>query len=131
MTDPSGASDMLGSAITATIEGIGNTGLNWLKWWLKYRRGQNPQKLLDEMLRNPKWRFRETARLAAKINDTTAGYSITTIFLREMGAHHNIKLKDARDTWWMPKYWEEDASGHGSTKDGKWKLRKGITPGNT
>ena len=96
---------------------------NWIEWRRKNRQDQQPKDQLDEMLRNPRWRLRETTTLAAEINDTTDDYKITRTLLRQMGASHNHK-PGGKDTWWMRKYWEQ-------TPGGSWKLKKKVKPGNS
>jgi hypothetical protein len=115
MTDDSGFE----RGVRAIVEGIGNQARDWIDWWRKNRGEQQPMKILDEMLRHPKYRFRETDRLAKAINDNTDGRVVTETLLRKMGARHNI-LK--RDTWTMDKYWEK-------TPEGIWRLRKRVKPG--
>jgi hypothetical protein len=78
--------------------------------------------ILDEMLRNPRYRFRNTTKLANAIGDTTPDQAITRHILVKMGADHNTK-DDGKDTWQMKKYWE-DTSGP------PWKLKANCKPGN-
>lgn len=110
-------------AVRGGIGGIGDEVERWIKRW----RQRKPIKILDEELRWEQHRFREVATLAAAIGDETKDHAITKELLKHMGAKHN-KRPGGRDTWWMPKYWEQDAAGSGTSDGGKWKLRKGIKP---
>jgi len=109
----------LGGSVKGLIEGLGNQLREWINWWRKNNSDKQPERILDEMLRNPKFRFRETHTLAKAIHDTTEGYTVTQAILRKLGARHNIREKD---TWTMDKYWKKDPKG-------KWTLKIGVKPG--
>jgi hypothetical protein len=78
-------------------------------------------KILDEMLRSPRYRFRSTKLMAKEIGDTTPNQEITRHILVKMGAQPN-SLPDGKDTWQMAKYWEETAGP-------PWKLKPDVNPG--
>ena len=120
---------MLEGIVKGVIEGVGKQVRDFWDWWTGRRQQQQPTKTLDEMLRNPKYKFRETKRLAAAIHDDTKDHKVTVDLLRGMGATANIR-EDGTDSWAMHKYWEEaNPPGTGTDTTGKWKLRKDVKPG--
>jgi hypothetical protein len=71
---------------------------------------------LDGMLRDSRFRFRNTRKLADAIGDTTPDEAVTRHILVKMGAEHNTK-DDGKDSWQMRKYWED-------TPGPPWRLKK-------
>jgi len=109
----------LGSAVKGLISGLGEQARAWIDWWRKNRRDQQPARIISEMLRNPRFRFRETSTLARAIHDTTEGDVVTIAILKHLGARHNLGSKDS---WIVDDNWEQDATG-------TWRLRSSVEPG--
>jgi hypothetical protein len=109
----------LGSIVKGAIEGLGKQARDWIDWWRNNKRQQQPMKILDEMLRHPKYRFRETSTLARAIHDTTTGHVVTVALLQHIGARHNLGKKE---TWTKDDNWEQDDNG-------TWSLRSRVEPG--
>ena len=82
---------------------------------------EEPIAVLDEMLRNPIYRFRDLQSLARSINDTSEGLADTRAILNQIGARRNVGEKNS---WTMDKYWQQDAAG-------VWSLRSGVVAGRT
>jgi hypothetical protein len=108
----------LGDAVQGAVAGLGDAGNEWMERWRRNHRADQPLRILDEMLRNPRYRFREAATLAQAIDDTTADRRITSRLLLALGARHNVQ-QNGVDSWTMDKYWKRGS-------DGGWSLRKWI-----
>jgi len=129
MDFPDAVLDGVGRMIAGTVTAPAEVGVKisqevraWIEIWQRSRRGA-PQRILDQELRDPRFRFRETSRLATRIDDKTTGHVVTRALLRGMGAYHNTK-ENGRDTWSMLDYWEEIGTGGTTILDnGKYRLK--------
>lgn len=82
---------------------------------------RTPAEILDEMLRNPIYRFRKLETLARAIDDATDGSAATRVLLERLGARRNMGVKDS---WTMDRYWAQG-------QDGVWQLEAGVVAGDS
>ena len=88
---------------------------------------KNVEEHLDEMLRNPRYAFRELRTLARVFGDDSPNLTVTKTILRSMGARRNL---GEADVWIKEGNWVKDDDGrvHRDAK-GMYVLKKGIHPG--